>query len=339
MKKKLLIVSTLIPPVVGGAEKIAASHAALLARRFDVHLLTLSPHPDPIPGVKIHSLPQKPLPTLYYSFQGKSVIDSLLEREHFDYIHSHMALPWGYVLRNAKAKKVITLHGCEYIHKDLLHYVFVKQAFKHADAVISPSSWLAEYVENRYGQNCIVIPNGIDTKIFRRLSTYRSAHTVFYAGRLLREKGILELLECAKRFPEINFRFAGMGPLEPSIDLDNTELLGTLSPEGLVKEYNKATVCIFPSYRENYPTVALEALSCGAPVIASRTGFSEIVEHERTGLILDTVAPDEIERALDRLLTDKKLQRRFAKDIPKKAQRFSAKAMADDYAKVYASLR
>ena len=189
MKKlKILIASTLVPPSQGGAEKVAWQTAEQLAasKKNEVHVFTTTKNYKKYPGIKVHTVPKVPLLTIFYSTIGWPFIKKILSKHKFDIIHSHMSLPWGFVFRNCKAKKIITMHGCEYLNKSFLYNLFAKAAYKKTDSKVSPSKWMRHYVKKHYGYDSQVINNGIDTSKYKILknSQFSIKKTCLFYGRI-----------------------------------------------------------------------------------------------------------------------------------------------------------
>lgn len=159
----------------------------------------------------------------------------------------------------------------------------------------------------------------------RELGLDPSSLVVGFVGRLVVEKGILELLEAGrevvKRFP--NARFLMIGPLDP-------DKADSLSPE-IAKDYGLENACIFtgrredmphlyalmdvlvlPSHREGFPRTPMEASLMGVPsVVTNVRGCREAVEHGRNGLVVpfgDTLA---LAEAIISVLSDRELAQRL----------------------------
>jgi glycosyltransferase involved in cell wall biosynthesis len=142
---------------------------------------------------------------------------------------------------------------------------------------------------------------------------------VGFVGRLVREKGILELMEAAvqirKQVPEVRFLLVGL------IDREKPDVL---TPE-VAGEYGLAGSCIFagfrqdmpelyalmdvfvlPSHREGFPRAPMEASAMGIPcVVTDIRGCREAVEDGRNGCLVPLRDPQAIEAAVLDLLRDK----------------------------------
>ena len=345
--KKLLIVSTYLPPKAGGAEHVAWELAQRLSRDFEVHMMATSGGSECF-NVALHHIPYLPLLTISYSTVAKHMIKSILDEVSPDIVHIHRAVPWGYILRNERSAKISTCHGSDVFPvKQYPERLFLMSALRHADVVTTPSRWLAEYVEAKYGQRCITIPNGVDTNTFRRLPRARkSDNVVLFVGRFMRVKGILDIVEAARALPKYEFRLVGSAqrwkPSPSRTDAVNIPRLPNLKIVGFIPDkhalaiqYNQATICAFPSHRENFPLVGLEAMACGKAVVATRLGFSEYIENGREGLIVEPHDIKGLVNSIQYLMENKAERERFEENASKKAGLYDWEIVARQYEALY----
>jgi glycosyltransferase involved in cell wall biosynthesis len=122
---------------------------------------------------------------------------------------------------------------------------------------------------------------------------------VAYAGRISPEKDVPTLIEAARRLGDLQFKFAGDYHRLPEVikqKPDNCEFLGQLNAEDVVQFYHNARMVVFATRcYEGFPTVLLEAMSHGLPVICSRIGgLPEIVDDGITGLLYEPGNADEL---------------------------------------------
>jgi len=319
---KVLILVGSIPPKCGGAENVAWSHALTLNKHFndEVHVLTFGENykTERIEGIFVHFLPKRRLLTEYYLTIGRRRIWDIVNAIKPEVIHQHIPQFSGYVLRDYPCVKVATIH--DGIKEDVilynlsfyrrLQYLTIRRwlNFRKMDAITTVSKHNADYMSQRYNNkyNFVTIPNGIDVNVFRPLPSVKKENKILYVGRLLRRKGVHNLIEASKSFPEIKFTFIGKGNLADSIRGDNLEYLGFV--DNLPEFYNSASMCVFPSNSENYPLVGLEAMACGIPVISTSIGFSEYINHKKNGIIVVNNKPETIVAAIRGLIDDKELK-------------------------------
>jgi glycosyltransferase involved in cell wall biosynthesis len=130
--------------------------------------------------------------------------------------------------------------------------------------------------------------------------------SVAFIGRMSEEKGIREFLAAAARLPGIRFVVAGDPrgtDLTPDALPPNVSLRGFLTGERLEDVYNRARIVVCPSKCfEAFPNVIVEAMVRAKPVIASRIGaIPEIVEDDRTGVLVDPGEPGALADAIEKL--------------------------------------
>src|SRR3989338_935513 len=162
---KILIAITGIPPFCGGAEQVAWETAVRLSKYkdFEIHILTLGNNPLEVKeNIKIHYITRKPLGTIYYSTIGLGMINSLLSKEKFDIIHSHMVLPFGFIFRNYKGIKIITCHGSDVYKTKFYEFLFTRMALRKSDFVTTVSEYFKNFIEKKWKVKSLVIPNGVD---------------------------------------------------------------------------------------------------------------------------------------------------------------------------------
>ena len=346
----ILFTSTLLPPVAGGAEQILWELAKRLATKKDltIHILTTGKYGTEIKdGVVIHRVPYLPyvyLPLLFYSTIGKIFIDKLIGKEKFDIIHFHMPLPWGFVLRNYPGKKIVTFHGDETgcLEKNkLLRFIqkfFITQIITKVKFIVSPSKYYLKEIKRTYNKKCIVIENNIDTNLFTPLDVAPFKKTILFVGRYRIFKGFLDLINVAKELPQYEFLFVGKGKLEHMINLSNTKNLGLMIQEELAQIYNKATICVFPSHNESFGVAALEAMACGKPVIATNCGFSEFIDNNENGLIIEKQNKVQLKEVIIKLMENEKLREKLGKNARKKALNYDWDNAIDMYYELYNKL-
>lgn len=132
---------------------------------------------------------------------------------------------------------------------------------------------------------------------------------VVFAGRIIPEKGIAELIQAFGNVsvPGAALAVAGDGPLLQQLRQNcpaNVYLLGSLAYENTLQLIAQADLYCLPTrYAEGFPTTFLEAAACGCPIITSRTGGSdELLPNESYGIQLEVPDAAHIQQALERVL-------------------------------------
>ncbi|MGQ9890118.1 MAG: glycosyltransferase [Aggregatilineales bacterium] len=121
---------------------------------------------------------------------------------------------------------------------------------------------------------------------------------VLFAGRLEVYKGVLNVLEAARRLPDVPFHIAGAGRLEAEVRrvaaaLPNVTVTGHLDRLAVRREIEGAICLVAPSlWNDIAPQVVLEAFACGKPAICSaRGGFVEMIQNGVNGYLLENDDP------------------------------------------------
>jgi glycosyltransferase involved in cell wall biosynthesis len=234
-------------------------------------------------------------------------------------IHAHnyeAALPALVVKRLTGAPLVVTLH----LPAPPEHEALERRLLEAADAVISVSGALAaEYVERGWRMpGPVVIPNGVDTDFFTPgAAMAREPGRLLFAGRLTPQKGvdlaIRALGALAPALPELRLVVAGAGPWEQAYRnlarrlgcADRVRWLGWLDPEALRDQYRRCTAFLMPSRFEPFGLSALEAMACGATVVASTAGgLPEFIRDNVTGRLTSPSDPAALAAAIGALVRD-----------------------------------
>jgi glycosyltransferase involved in cell wall biosynthesis len=177
-----------------------------------------------------------------------------------------------------------------------------------------------------------VIPTGTtpftrDARTGTRTAAVGSADTkvLLFVGRLIEAKGVRYLLEAlplilAER--RVKLLIVGDGPERPALEQyaedlhvrDHTEFIGPVPHSNIYDYFSGADVFVGPSinipgeWTEAQGNTFVEALFAKVPVVASRVGgIPDAIIHERTGLLVDERDPDQLARAVLRLLADHSL--------------------------------
>lgn len=190
-------------------------------------------------------------------------------------------------------------------------------AYRNADGVVAVSGAMKRDVQELYGvppEKIRVIPNGIDVReydhkpdpdVLRRYGVDPDVPFVLFVGRITRQKGILHLLRALRHVPAgTRVALCAGAPDTPEIgaemrarveelrrerpDLSVAWIETMLSRPEIIAFYSQAAVFVCPSVYEPFGIINLEAMACGAAVVASRTGgIPEAVADGETGILVD----------------------------------------------------
>jgi glycosyltransferase involved in cell wall biosynthesis len=281
---------------------------------------------------------------LFYVIGGLWGIWRLTRRRHYDIIHVHWPVPhvlFGWLGRRTTrppAKLVTSWYGVElrWVQSSLPWLRgFVKWALRTSDAVVAISSYTAREVARFARVPVRVIPYtlGFDDATrphpARLQRGARQEFRIVFVGRLVERKGVKHLIDAVGRLPvelRSHLTVIGEGPERPALDAQvraaglerRVEIRGRVSEQALHEAYADSDVMVLPSIldargdTEGLGVVLLEAMSYGVPVIASDIGgITDIVENEKSGLLVPPADPEQLARALERLARDPALAKRL----------------------------
>ena len=120
---------------------------------------------------------------------------------------------------------------------------------------------------------------------------------------------------------------------------DIVAFVGAVPQVELPLYYNAADIFVMPSYFESFGLVALEAMACGLPVIATRVGGPrEFVKAGETGYLIDWHCPEPFAQRLDMVLANPSLHARMAEAATQQASQMTWANTASDILGLYSSL-
>lgn len=164
----------------------------------------------------------------------------------------------------------------------------------------------------------LVVRNGVNTDLFIPLKNIEKAEKyILFVGRLDYRKGVIDLIECAKILSESNPGYCifivGKGPLKNEVETKIKEyslekfvkLIGFVDESELVTYYQNASIFIIPSHYEGLPTVLLEAMACGLPVIATAiSGNIDLIISGKNGILIPKNSPSIMAETINSLMKD-----------------------------------
>lgn len=175
---------------------------------------------------------------------------------------------------------------------------------------------------------------------------------LLYIGRLSKDKGVIYLLksmpEILKTISDAELTIVGNGPeeiyLKQFVSDNNLEknvnFVGKIESDKIVDYYNNCEIVIVPStYADNLPTVCIEAMSVGRPIIGSNLGgIPELIDDGKTGYIITPGDHKEIAKKIITILTNKRLAVQMSGNAIIKSKQFDVKTHADQIEKIYKQL-
>ena len=212
---------------------------------------------------------------------------------------------------------------------------------------ITPSKWLANLVKESYLKDypVKVINNGIDLNVFTpRDSDFRERYNLNNKKIVLgvamgwgKRKGFDVFIELAKRLKE-DYQIVLVG----TNDEDDSQLPenvisihGTNNQTELAEIYSAADVFAMPTKEDNFPTVNIEALACGTPVVTYNTGGSPEIIDETCGTVVEYDNIDEFEKEIRRVCVEKPY---LKESCVKRAKKFNMNDKFREYVELYKAI-
>lgn len=221
---------------------------------------------------------------------------------------------------------------------------------KLADKCVALVSASKDVYENMGVRGIEIIPNGVDTTSFVRSEEKRKGlrESLALADRLTmltiarpdEIKGPDLLASIIEKCPDVNFLLAGISEAEPlkSMNAKNAIKLGKMSNEDARAYYSAADCFLLTSRSEGMPTVLVEALSSGLPVVATKVGGVPDVVDYKVGFLIEQNA-SAAAVLINRLAKEKETLPNMSKACRAKAvANYDWRILAKKYEDVYTSL-
>ncbi len=187
------------------------------------------------------------------------------------------------------------------------YFYKILKTYRYIDTIICPSQFLAEKMDTNplFKVKTIALNNFIDEVEWKAVE---KEDYVLYFGRFSEEKGIKTLIDVCESLPDVQFIFAGTGPLEREIaGVQNICNVGFQTGEDLEMLIRKARFSIYPSeWYENCPFSVMESQMYGTPVLgADIGGIPELIEVGKTGELFKSADASDLKKKIELLWIDK----------------------------------
>ncbi|NHI82928.1 MAG: glycosyltransferase family 1 protein [Candidatus Thorarchaeota archaeon] len=362
---------------LGGSERYVHNISTMQSKEHDVHVYTTTRHLSRVGvskknGVTYHRFYS---PAVIWNINPLNLMLSQLCKSDADVFHIHSYLYFtsnqavlARLLKRGKA--LLQLHGGvgNPPYRTSLRRRWVKQIYDHSlgqftidksDLIASVSKTDLETISSVYNvPTCKLcyVPNVVDTDQFSfSLRDAASKKTLLYVGDLERWKGVGSLIQWIREKrnwdgQSFRIRFVGQGSLYPSLARLRNELqknghpieidlLGQRKHSEIPEILKSADALVLPSFWEGMPTVVLEAMASGTPVISTRVGdIPTFVQHNHNGLLFEN-SVDSFRSAVFSLFENEELSQKIAKNARKMIEKeFSLERIASVINDLYFSL-
>jgi N-acetyl-alpha-D-glucosaminyl L-malate synthase BshA len=361
-------------PTYGGSGAVATELGLDLARRgHQVHFITYD-SPFRLRGyserVFFHQVETRmgryPLFDHFpYTLALASKQHEVVLREQLDLLHVHYAIPHAttaYLAREMldgerSLRVITTLHGTDItlVGQESSFYAITKFSIEQSDGVTAVSSYLRDETYRAFG--CVscdvrVIPNFVNLQEYRpsepghRTQIAPGGHKVVTHVSNFREvkrvKDVVRVFARIRRAMPATLVMIGDGPERDDAESEARELsvsqdvrfLGRL--DSVASVLQASDLFILPSQTESFGLAALEAMACGAPVVASRAGgLTEVIDDGLNGILEPVGSVEAMGRRAVELLRDPERHAAMRDAAIAKAQDFSADRIVPMYEAFY----
>ncbi|MEX0650126.1 MAG: glycosyltransferase family 4 protein [Candidatus Andersenbacteria bacterium] len=198
----------------------------------------------------------------------------------------------------------------------------------------------------------LCIPNGVETERFKPIERPENPTVkILFIGRLIPRKGFQRVVQALPRIREIaklpfEVEVVGTGSHQLILDKlaeqlavsDLIKYVGLVPYDQLERSYQYADIFVLTSLSEGMPSVILEAMGCGLPVIASDVGGNnEIVKEGENGFLIQGEDIDTLAKQLAMLIDDRELRSRMGRKSREMALQYDWKNIMKQYNELYLS--
>ena len=330
---------TAIPPVnYGGIELLLALLCeGLIDRGHDVTLFASGDCRTraklrPIIPLNLTELMSRGEALMYEYYLNAVMAAVMAAQDEFDVIHCHLPPAWMPFAAAIRKPCIFTLHTCPHADDE-----WVMRNFPHVRVAAISRAQIAG-AALRLSREFPVVYNGVDFAAYD--ASFEPGKYLAFLGRMSPEKNPLDAIRIAKSSgmpiilagrPQNSSEAAYFQKnIEPLIDGERVRWIGLVNHPQKVELLRNAAALIFPiQWEEPFGLVMIEAMACGAPVLAVRRGsVGEVVDEGITGFTAES--PDALAPLVAKTCA---LDRRRVREQAR--SRFGSDKMVDDYAALY----
>jgi len=366
---RILTLTYEYPPIGGGGGVVAAAlNKQLVANGHSVDVVTSAmpglAREEVVDGVNVHrtwcfrrhrhfTTALEMSTTLLPAYRKAA---KLIETRRPDLIHTHFVFPSGIIAHELSMRYgipyVLTAHGSDIPNYnpdrfDLLHRMLRplwRQTMLGAAAITSPSQFLGNLMQESLSVPFKVVPNGYTPAEDFSATPRPKRNLVLVVARLFPRKGVQHFIDSvASMTGDWEYVIAGDGPYMPALREQASKVgakvrfVGFIDKSTLRGLYEEARILVFPSIRENFPMVLLEAMDAGCAVITTNAeGCAEVVGD--AGVVFECGNTAELRRSLIALMNDEPRCVDLAARAVKRANQYRWNFVAAQYQELFESL-
>ena len=285
------------------------------------------------------------------SFMISSFLKTKFSKK-YDVIHAQNVVS-AFAMKNVSGKKLLAIHGIHHEQVDHLHGKtagnaakdYEDKALNWVDAITVSSKEMLDYYSQK-GMNTFFLPNALDLQSIPKTSNRKFEKQIVYAARLSKEKGIIEVLEVAKKLPEdIHLLILGSGVEENKVKelserQKNIHFLGYQNRENTLSIVRGSDLLIQPSRMEGgLSYTLLESMACGTPIVCTDAGGAkDTLSHMKNAFIIKSENSKELENAITQLMNDSKQREELKNNALIEIENHDWSVVGPKYVEIYKKL-
>ncbi len=354
----------------GGTERYCFQLSKILAKKHDIHIFTSKLSKDTscveeVSGMTIHRFYA---PKVVWNINPIVFMMPALWKEKFDIVHVHSHLYFtsmqaSFLRFFRKYPLLLHIHGglgippmgntpfLQKFAKVAYDKAISPVLFKLADKIASVCKYDLKILEEKYNvppEKLIYVPNAIDIDLFKDVRPFEERMEgdprIAFVGDMEIWKGPEYLLRAHRILEKENIKteliMVGEGSLRQKLQRlssSRIKFTGQIAHEKVIEILGGSNFFTLPSLWEGAPTTILEAMASTTPVVASSVGgIPELIQNEKTGMIVPPCNVVNLAKSLKRLIEEPDLSKDIAKNAKTKVnEENDFKKVAEMIEKIY----
>lgn len=293
----------------------------------------------------------------------------LTKGRSYDAVHAHYVFPTGMLAllykKLFKCRMIITAHGGDIdkmAKKSPRIRKWTTKILREADHVIAVGNELYEEIHESFHvpkEKLSIINMGVNREVFKptdqavareKLDLSQNEHIFLFVGNLIKQKGLMDLVQAYEKLPKDNKRLILMGAtkdvrfreeLEAYIkghNVGNVDILEPRAQQEVALWMSAADAFVLPSHIEGFGLVALEAMSCHTPVVGTNVGGLRYLLNEDSGILVEPQNVSSLFEGMNKVLTDVSSREQLISNGEKRAQENDQQTLIRKVINVYSPL-
>ncbi len=287
----------------------------------------------------------------------------------YDVVHAHYIFPTGMLAllfkKWFKTKMVVTAHGSDInrmAKKNTRIKGWTTKILQEADHVIAVGQDLYQEIHQEYhipADKLSIINMGVNLTTFHHhdvaearkvLGIKEDERPIVFVGNIIREKGILELLEAYNTLKEKHRNLSLYLVGNPKQEAFQNEVTGYIDNHQLQDVHihravpqrevaiwmSVADLFVLPSYMEGFGLVAVEAMACGTPVVGTKVGGLQVLLADDHGVVVEPENADSLANGMMKVLEDEEYRQKLVEAGKRRAIENDQEALIQKVLEIYA---